>query len=201
MTFNSYKPFKKRNLTIKYFLIFVFWMTSVLIFTNALNLVTGIENATQYIKNIILTSDWTASWNTWIILDWNTSWGRIWSELYCTLNFDRCVNIKWLVETWDISWFLETGDLETELSNYALISDLTNLATKTELSNYALTSDLTNLATKTELLNYTTIEDTEKINTDTTALFNTLNTIINNYENWATTLNTLFVWVDNITKQ
>jgi hypothetical protein len=76
-----------------------------------LNIVTSIENATQYIENIILTNDWTAKWTAWVILDWNTSWGRVWSQLFCTLDFSKCINIAWVVQTIDLTWFIRTWDL------------------------------------------------------------------------------------------
>gem|GEM_PF-4605380 len=57
MTFNSYKPFKKRNLLPRYIVIFLLGISFTLFFSSALNIVTDIKNATQYIKEIILTSD------------------------------------------------------------------------------------------------------------------------------------------------
>lgn len=76
MSFNSYRPFKKRSLLPKYLIVFLLGISFALFFSSALNIVTGIENATQYIKQIILTSDGTASGTTGIVLDW-VNW-RIW---------------------------------------------------------------------------------------------------------------------------
>ncbi|MCF7835215.1 hypothetical protein K9M48_04165 [Candidatus Gracilibacteria bacterium] len=69
MSFNSYRPFKKRSLLPKYLIVFLLGISFALFFSSALNIVTGIENATQYIKQIILTSDGTASGTTGIVLD------------------------------------------------------------------------------------------------------------------------------------
>ncbi len=111
MTFNSYRPFKRKNLFSKFAIVFLLGISFALFFSNALNIVTSIENATQYIENIILTNDWTAKWTAWVILDWNTSWGRVWSQLFCTLDFSKCINIAWVVQTIDLTWFIRTWDL------------------------------------------------------------------------------------------
>jgi hypothetical protein len=58
MSFNAYKPFtKKRNLFPKFTIVFLLGISFALLFSNAFPIVTGIENATQYIKEIILTND------------------------------------------------------------------------------------------------------------------------------------------------
>jgi len=100
MSFNSYKPFRKKNLFPKFTIMFLLGVSFVLFFTNAFNIVTDIENASQYIKQIILTDDWSTKWTTWVIIDWNTSGGRIWSNMYCTLDFSKCITIKSIVTTW-----------------------------------------------------------------------------------------------------
>lgn len=148
MSFTSYKPFKKRNVTAKYFLIFAFWIFSVLFFTNAFSIVTNIDNATQYIKEIILTDDWTAKWVEWVIIDWYTSWGRIGSNRYCTTDFSKCINIKSIISTWDLGslWIIKTWDLATfKLTEIDPL--ITNLSWRINtiswsLSTYAKISDL-----------------------------------------------------------
>ncbi len=112
MSFNAYKPFtKKRNLFPKFTIVFLLGISFALLFSNAFPIVTGIENATQYIKEIILTNDGRIDGSLWVTIDWSTSWGRIWSDLYCTKGFDKCINIKWLLSTWDIVGFLTGRDL------------------------------------------------------------------------------------------
>lgn len=171
MSFQSYKPFRRKNLFPKFAIVFLLGMSFVLFFTNAFTIVTGIENASQYIKEIILTSEWSSKWNTWIIIDWYTSWGRMWSNLYCTLDFSKCVTIKNLISTWDLGglWIIKTWDLATfktteidplitnlswrittiswSLSTYAKTTDLDAYAPLTELSKYAQTTALSWYAT------------------------------------------------------
>lgn len=175
MSFNSYKPFKRKNLFPKFTIVFLLGMFFVLFFTNAFTIVTGIENASQYIKQIILTNDWSTKWATWVIIDWNISWGRIWSDLYCTLDFSKCVNIKGIISTWDLGslWIIKTWDLATfklteidplisnlswkittiswSLSTYAKTSDLDAYAPLTELSKYVQSTTLSWYATTGEL--------------------------------------------------
>lgn len=69
MSFTSYKPFKKRNLFPKYMIVFLLGIFSVVLFTRAINIVTSIDNATQYIKQIIVTSDWTSAWSQAVVID------------------------------------------------------------------------------------------------------------------------------------
>jgi uncharacterized membrane protein len=57
MSFQSYKPFKRKKSFPKFAIVFLLGMSFVLFFSNAFTIVTGIENASQYIKQIILTSD------------------------------------------------------------------------------------------------------------------------------------------------
>ncbi len=153
MSFKSYNPFKRKNLLPKYTIVFLLGIFFVLFFTNAFNIVTDIENASQYIKEIILTDNWNTKWITWVIIDWNTSWGRIWSDKYCTLDFSKCVTVKSIVSTWDIVWRLvTTWDLTTFKADevdplswriIALSGSLSWYAPLTELSKYA---ELTTLA-------------------------------------------------------
>ena len=244
MTFNSYKPFKRKNVFPKFTIVFLLGLSFALFFSNALTIVTGIENATQYIKQIMLTSDWSAKWTTWVVIDWYTSWGRIWSDLYCTKGFDKCINVKglistwdigpylsWVIKTWDLAWFKSTlidpliSDLSWKivwisgaLSSYAKLADLGTLATKAEIANFLTNSDLVWfaktsdlawfltssdiawLATKSELSNYATVANANRIDWNTTTLFNTLNTLIDNLKT-ATSLADLRSWLwSNISK-
>jgi len=176
MTFNSYRPFKRKNLFSKFAIVFLLGISFALFFSNALNIVTNIANATQYIENIILTNDWTAKWTTWIILDWNTSWGRIWAGLFCTLDFSKCVNVSLILQTGDLSWYVKPADLAVFKTSQIdpLILNVTwlisNLSWRTinleslylvlswnikslsgSLSDYAKLTDLDLLATKTSV--------------------------------------------------
>ncbi len=110
MTFNFYKPFKSRSSSVKYISIFVLWMFSVLFFTNATNIATNIDNAVQYIKQIVLTNNWSSSWTTWVILDWSNS--KVWSDRYCDRNMLNCKKIPTILTTWDINT-LATTDLSS----------------------------------------------------------------------------------------
>lgn len=161
MSFKSYKPFKTKNLFTKYTIMFLLGISFVLFFTNAFNITTNIENASQYIKQIILTDDGSTKWTTWVVIDWNTSGGRIWANRYCTLDFSKCISIKSIVTTWDVVWFLTGAHLDNfkedevdplswkiialswALSNYAQLTELDNYAPLSELSKYA---ELTALA-------------------------------------------------------
>ncbi|MFZ2150765.1 MAG: hypothetical protein WAZ12_00390 [Candidatus Absconditicoccaceae bacterium] len=175
MSFNSYKPFKRKNLFPKFTIVFLLGMFFVLFFTNAFTIVTGIENASQYIKQIILTNDGSTKGATGVIIDGNISGGRIGSDLYCTLDFSKCVNIKGIISTGDLGslGIIKTGDLATfklteidplisnlsgkittisgSLSTYAKTSDLDAYAPLTELSKYVQSTTLSGYATTGEL--------------------------------------------------
>lgn len=98
MSFKSYKPFRKRNQLSKYLIVFLLGTSFSLFFSSALNIVTGIENATQYIKQIILTSNGAASWTTGIILDW-LNW-RVWTTSICDSTLNNCKLISNLATLW-----------------------------------------------------------------------------------------------------
>ncbi len=88
MDFHSYKPYKKRNLFPKFTIVFLLGMSFALFFSNAFTIVTGIENATQYIKQIILTADWTTSGVTGIVLDGTNS--RVSANYWCDSDLKNC---------------------------------------------------------------------------------------------------------------
>lgn len=98
MSFNSHKPFKKRNSFPKYLIVFMLGISFALFFSSALNIVTWIGNATQYIKQIILTSDWTTSGTTGIVLDWE-NW-RVGTTSICDSTLNNCKVISNLVTLW-----------------------------------------------------------------------------------------------------
>jgi hypothetical protein len=93
----------------------MFGISFALFFSSALNIVTGIENATQYIKQIILTENWTVSWTTWVFLDWALH--RVWADYLCNrvavwTSTGSCASISNLVSLvnnpsawwWDNLW-------------------------------------------------------------------------------------------------
>ncbi len=106
---------------------FIFWSLSVLIFTNAFNIVTNIDNAVQYIQQIVLTSDWTSSWTTWVILDGPSS--KVWSDRYCDKWMTNCKKFPTIVTTWDIVGFLTWWSLSWYLTWWWI-----NILAKTNLS-------------------------------------------------------------------
>ena len=92
MSFYSYKPFKKKNLFPKFTIVFLLGISFALFFANANTIVTGLTNAVQYIQKIVLTSDWTVSWTTGVVLDWLTS--KIWATSICNTSLSYCVAIQ-----------------------------------------------------------------------------------------------------------
>ncbi len=120
MTFHWYKPYKKRNLLPKFAIVFLLGMSFALFFSNAFTIVTGIENATQYIKQIILTSNWTTSWVTGIILDGINS--RISANYWCDSDAKNCKRNNVWVWT-DNSTIIITGSTNNIINrwNYSVI--------------------------------------------------------------------------------
>jgi hypothetical protein len=95
MNFYSYKPFKKRNLFPKFTIVFLLGLSFALFFSSAFTIVTGIENAVQYVKQIVLTSNGTTIWTTWVVLDWATS--KVWATYICNPALYDCALIASVV--------------------------------------------------------------------------------------------------------
>ncbi len=114
MSFTSYKPFKKRNLFPKYMIVFLLGIFSVVLFTRAINIVTSIDNATQYIKQIIVTSDWTIGWSQAVVIDANAtnnlvvSWGA---------RFNSDIRVDWDI-LWEQATFSTWGFNNVLSENY-----------------------------------------------------------------------------------
>lgn len=92
MSFNAYKPFKKRNLFPKFAIVFLLGISFAVFFSNATTIVAWITNATQYIKQIVLTTDWTSNWTTGVVLNWS-NW-KIWATYLCDSNLNNCILIQ-----------------------------------------------------------------------------------------------------------
>lgn len=120
MTFHWYKPYKKRNLLPKFTIVFLLGMSFALFFSNAFTIVTGINNAVQYVKQIVLTSDWTVTWTTGIVLDWVNS--RISSNYWCDSDVKNCKRNNVWVWT-DNSIITITGSTNNIINrgNYSII--------------------------------------------------------------------------------
>ena len=88
-----------------YFGMFVAWLSVSIFVAQAAGVTTietNLDNAVQYIKKIVLTTD---NWSDWIILDWNSGILSIkWD--YWTLNANNIhtKSIEPLSATWDIRW-------------------------------------------------------------------------------------------------
>ncbi|MFZ2151468.1 MAG: hypothetical protein WAZ12_00690 [Candidatus Absconditicoccaceae bacterium] len=120
MTFHGYKPYKKRNLLPKFTIVFLLGMSFALFFSNAFTIVTGINNAVQYVKQIVLTSDGTVTGTTGIVLDGVNS--RISSNYGCDSDVKNCKRNN--VGVWtDNSIITITGSTNNIINrgNYSII--------------------------------------------------------------------------------
>ncbi|MCF7835497.1 hypothetical protein K9M48_05655, partial [Candidatus Gracilibacteria bacterium] len=72
---------KRKNSTFKYISLFLFGILFALMATQAFTIVTGIENAVQYIKQIVVTSDGTASGTTGVFIEGLS--GKVGANRFC----------------------------------------------------------------------------------------------------------------------
>jgi len=128
MSFDSYRPFTKRNVFPKYVIVFMFGISFALFFSSALTIVTGVWNAVQYIKQIVLTSDGTVGWTTWIVLDWVNQRLWVWVsnpnnsiQVKDLINFD---NSKRSTFIWNQAWYHNTWNGNTAIWYQSLFNNI-----------------------------------------------------------------------------